>query len=108
MTKASRPTLSAESDYSALLLAFLFDRPHDGDYGGAMDNIRMKTPLKDNSQNLPPLKPLAVQRRVAAQMLGVCPETLYRWTRDGHIKCVRVGGACLYRISDLEAFATPI
>lgn len=51
--------------------------------------------------------PLAVRPKDAARLLGVSERTLWRWTDEGRIRCLRVGGergAKLYRVSDLEAF----
>ncbi|MDZ4132274.1 MAG: helix-turn-helix domain-containing protein [Dethiobacteria bacterium] len=35
----------------------------------------------------------------AARILKVSPQTVRRWLRDGSIKCTKVGGGKLWRIS---------
>ncbi len=57
----------------------------------------------DNTQ-----PPLALRPRGAARMLGVSPRTLWGWTRDKLIPCVRVGTGkrrtVLYPVADLQAW----
>jgi DNA-binding transcriptional MerR regulator len=57
----------------------------------------------DNTQS-----PLALRPRDAARMLGVSPRTLWGWTRDKLIPCVRVGTGkrktVLYSVADLRAW----
>jgi predicted site-specific integrase-resolvase len=54
--------------------------------------------------------PLALRPRDAARMLGVSPRTLWGWTRDKLIPCVRVGTGkrktVLYAVADLQAWLT--
>ena len=47
--------------------------------------------------------------RQAAEMLGVNPETLRRWDKEGLLKAVRIGirrgiGDRRYRIEDIESY----
>ncbi len=39
---------------------------------------------------------LALRPREACRALGVCPRTLWKWTQEGRIPCVRVGKTVLY------------
>jgi predicted site-specific integrase-resolvase len=59
----------------------------------------------DNTQS-----PLALRPRATARMLGVSPRTLWGWTRDKLIPCVRVGTGkrkiVLYSVADLRAWLT--
>jgi excisionase family DNA binding protein len=49
-------------------------------------------------------EPLLTAREVSAQ-LGVCPETVLRWTRRGELHGIRLpSGAIRYRPADLEAW----
>lgn len=57
-----------------------------------------------------PFTPLALRPRDAARLLGVSPRTLWGWTRDGLVPCVRVGTgkrrAVLYPLAELQAWLT--
>lgn len=48
--------------------------------------------------------PLLVTPRQAAQMLSVCPRTLYGLTQAGEIPAVRHGGLLRYAVDDLRDF----
>jgi excisionase family DNA binding protein len=52
--------------------------------------------------------PLALRPRAASRKLNVSPRTLWQWTRDGLIPCVRVGTGrrktVLYPVADLQAW----
>ena len=48
--------------------------------------------------------PLALRPADAARALGVCPRTLWGWTRDGVIPVVKLGRVTMYRVDDLRAF----
>ena len=52
--------------------------------------------------------PLALRPRDAARLLGVSPRTLWGWTRDGIVPCVRVGTGTrkivLYPVTDLQTW----
>lgn len=52
--------------------------------------------------------PLSVRLRVAARMLGVSERTLWGWTRDRLVPCVRVGvgkrKTVLYPVAELQAW----
>src|SRR5690606_24862505 len=50
------------------------------------------------------IRPLAVRPPDAAWILGVGERTLWQWTKEGRIRCLKAGGVKLYRLSDLEAF----
>jgi excisionase family DNA binding protein len=54
--------------------------------------------------------PLALRPRDAARMLGVSPRTLWAWTAEGIIPCVRVGTGkrktVLYSVRDLQSWLT--
>jgi excisionase family DNA binding protein len=50
------------------------------------------------------IRPLAVRPPDAARILGVGERTLWEWTRQGRIRCLKAGGVKLYRVADLEAF----
>ncbi|MBM3301359.1 MAG: helix-turn-helix domain-containing protein [Deltaproteobacteria bacterium] len=39
--------------------------------------------------------------------IGVKPDTLRRWARDGHIPSFKVRGALRFRLSDLKALVVP-
>ena len=58
------------------------------------------------TEGTPP--PLALRPRDAARALGVSPRTLWQWTRDGLVPCVRVGTGrrqtVLYPIPTLTAW----
>jgi excisionase family DNA binding protein len=46
--------------------------------------------------------------RHVAELLGVSPETVLRWTRRGELPAIKLpGGAIRYRESELEERATP-
>lgn len=51
------------------------------------------------------MKQRLVRIKEAAQMLGVCTETLRRWDKGGPLKPVfrSRGGVCYYSVSELEA-----
>ena len=55
-----------------------------------------------------PLAPLAHRPRDAAKALGISERTLWTWTNDGIIPCVRVGSGkrrvVLYPVADLQAW----
>jgi predicted site-specific integrase-resolvase len=61
------------------------------------------------NKNLNP-SPLALRPRDAAKMLGVSPRTLWGWTKDKLVPCVRVGTGkrqvILYPVADLQAWLT--
>ena len=61
-----------------------------------------------SSENTPP--PLAMRPREAATALGVCPRTLWGWTQEGLIPCVRIGTGkrqtVLYPVTELQAWLT--
>lgn len=40
----------------------------------------------------------------AAELLRVSQRTLYRWMREGHLKCFRVGNITRIAASDMETF----
>jgi excisionase family DNA binding protein len=43
--------------------------------------------------------------REVAGLVGVCPETVLRWTRSGALRAIRLpGGALRYRPAELEAW----
>src|SRR5262249_10191745 len=52
--------------------------------------------------------PLALRPRAAANTLGISPRTLWQWTRDGLIPCIRIGvgrrKTVLYGVADLETW----
>ena len=58
--------------------------------------------------NEPVQSPLAMRPRDAARTLGISPRTLWEWTRDGIVPCVRVGTGkrktVLYPVADLQAW----
>lgn len=41
----------------------------------------------------------------AAAFLGVHPQTLIRWAKEGRVPCLRVGSRLRFRRADLEAWA---
>ena len=46
-----------------------------------------------------------VSRFDAAAYLGLSAKTLRQWAVDGkHLKVVKVGGRCFYRLSELQSF----
>jgi excisionase family DNA binding protein len=51
---------------------------------------------------------LALRPREAAKALGISPRLLWQWTKDGHVRCVRVGNGkrktVLYAVADLRAW----
>jgi excisionase family DNA binding protein len=53
-----------------------------------------------------PVEPLSYRPREAAKMLGVSTRTLFEWTRQGKVHCVRVGegkrAAVLYPVESLR------
>ena len=48
--------------------------------------------------------PRAMSEKAAAEMLGVCPMTLWRYRRDGKIAFRRIGRRVVYMPQDIEAF----
>ncbi len=47
-----------------------------------------------------------VSRFDAAAYLGLSEKTLRQWALSGkHLKVVKVGGRCFYRLSELQSFA---
>ena len=52
--------------------------------------------------------PLALRPRDAAKALGISARTLWEWTRDGRVPCVRVGGGrrkvVLYPVDQLQTW----
>ncbi|GAB4127858.1 MAG: hypothetical protein Kow0040_01900 [Thermogutta sp.] len=45
---------------------------------------------------------LALRPRDAARVLSVSQRTLWTWTKEGRIPCVRVGRALLYPMDELR------
>ena len=48
--------------------------------------------------------PMAVSCREASQMLGVSERTLWKWSKEGRIRCRKVSGRVLFPISSLVEF----
>ncbi|HOM19084.1 MAG TPA: helix-turn-helix domain-containing protein [Thermoguttaceae bacterium] len=49
-----------------------------------------------------PQTPLALRPREAARMLQVSPRTLWTWTRQGLLPCIKIGRAVLYPTDSLR------
>jgi excisionase family DNA binding protein len=66
--------------------------------------------MSSSATTSPVPSPLALRPRDAARLLGISPRTLWGWTRDGIIPCVRVGTGkrktVLYSVADLQAWLT--
>lgn len=54
------------------------------------------------------MRPLLVDSRSAAGLLGVSPSSLQRLVRAGELHPVKVGGATRFRVTDLEAYAAQL
>ena len=50
------------------------------------------------------VSPVAVRPKQAARMLNISQRTLWSWTKAGLLPHVRVGGAVLYPVAELEAW----
>lgn len=50
------------------------------------------------------MKPLLINGRTAARMLGVSERTLWSLTDEGKLPCVRIRRSVRYAVSDLEIF----
>jgi excisionase family DNA binding protein len=48
--------------------------------------------------------PLLFTARQAAEMLAISERTLWELTRRGAIRCVRIGRAVRYTVSDLQSY----
>jgi excisionase family DNA binding protein len=44
---------------------------------------------------------LALRPREAAEALGISARTLWTWTKEGRVPCVRLGGSIRYPVSCL-------
>jgi excisionase family DNA binding protein len=51
-----------------------------------------------------PIRPLLVDERTAARMLGVSPRTVWDLAHRGELRRVLIGRAVRYRVSDLHEF----
>lgn len=51
-----------------------------------------------------PIPPLALRPRDAARTFGISPRTLFTWTKEGRIPCVKIGRTVLYSVSELQAW----
>ena len=45
----------------------------------------------------------ALSIREAAEALGVHPDTISNWVRDGKLRAVKIGRRVLIRVADIEA-----
>ena len=71
--------------------------------------IQSKDALHDIRDTLPvpagkAVSPLLVDSRTAAKLLAVSERTLWSLTASGEVRCVRIGRAVRYAISDLSAY----
>jgi predicted site-specific integrase-resolvase len=48
-----------------------------------------------------------VSAEIGALEIGVKPDTLRRWARDGHVRSFKVRGALRFRLSDLYSLVMP-
>jgi excisionase family DNA binding protein len=52
----------------------------------------------------PTTHPLALRPKQAARLLSISQRTLWAWTKAGLLPHVRIGGAVLYPVAELEAW----
>jgi len=56
------------------------------------------------SESIAPRRPLLVDRKECARLLGVSERTVFAMTAAGRIPVVRMGRAVRYRATDIERF----
>ena len=60
--------------------------------------------MKNDVKNMPTRRSEYLTIPEAAELLRVSQRSLYRWMRDGQLKCFRVGNITRIAVKDMEDF----